>query len=477
MTETRHKKDMITRSAAGTHPLTSTSPNSNRPILGRHQSGMEGVRMPHLQEDELYDVLARRKEEDEAFCAVCGDGFSAEPNVILFCDRCDVAVHQKCYDIPDVPPHEWLCWPCKEYEDSLRASGKTQEEIRQPHALPEQRSRLPGGSKDVKCFLCPIKYGAFRRSSDGSTWVHQTCAMWHPETYLSHGMGPNVVEGLWDIPEERLSTPCVLCGLKDGAVVHCPEPGCLATFHVLCARNCGLYLTVQRDEEGGQHHRIYCSKHSKAQQEKDSVALAKALAGKSSAQTRVNKRKMQEEQRRKELQDFSMLELDFAKMESMRVNFEALRVLLDQCKRREKLKRMSLQLQADTFKERLQDPVKAMQFVERINSLADKGYTPDQIAADVWPTEHGQSRMEERQQQTPKSRLGPFSAPSANAKPAAAQGTLYTLDDTRTNTGRPSRRVPSTIEQQLILNSSEAEELNRKLPPGIKYVPVSQLKK
>ncbi len=273
-----------------------------------------------------------------------------------------------------------------------------------------------------------------------------------------------------------MSTPCVLCGLKDGAVVHCPEPGCLATFHVLCARNCGLYLTVQRDEEGGQHHRIYCSKHSKAQQENDSVALAKALAGKSNTQTRINKRKMQEEQRRKELQDFSMLELDFAKMESMRVNFEALRVLLDQCKRREKLKRMHVQLQADTFKERLQDPEKAIQFVERINSLAGKGYTPDQIAADVWPTELGQNKLEEKQQQPNKSRLGPSSTPSMTTKPSTGNGTLYTLDDTRTNTGRPSRRVPSTIEQQLVLKSAEAEELNKKLPPGIKYVPASQLK-
>ena len=42
-------------------------------------------------------------ENDDALCAVCGGGHSEAPNCIVFCDRCDVAVHQACYDLDTLP--------------------------------------------------------------------------------------------------------------------------------------------------------------------------------------------------------------------------------------------------------------------------------------------------------------------------------------------------------------------------------------
>lgn len=55
---------------------------------------------------ELVDVVACRKEDEEALCAVCSGGLSVAPNYIVFCERCDVAVHQHCYGISDIPPGE-----------------------------------------------------------------------------------------------------------------------------------------------------------------------------------------------------------------------------------------------------------------------------------------------------------------------------------------------------------------------------------
>lgn len=60
----------------------------------------------------MYDLLAERSAEDEALCAVCGGGDSDKNtgNEIVFCERCDVAVHQKCYAV-DVIPAGWSSFP------------------------------------------------------------------------------------------------------------------------------------------------------------------------------------------------------------------------------------------------------------------------------------------------------------------------------------------------------------------------------
>ena len=108
---------------------------------------------------------------------VCGGGHSEQPNEIVFCERCDVAVHQECYAVPSIPEGacarccappmhpglcnalhhdeasllsrltgcigvppkhavrtagEWLCWPCKLYEEQQLAAGRAQAEIRKP---------------------------------------------------------------------------------------------------------------------------------------------------------------------------------------------------------------------------------------------------------------------------------------------------------------------------------------------------------
>lgn len=51
----------------------------------------------------LVDALAERGEEEEALCAVCAGGHSEAPDQIVFCERCDIAVHQECYGVPTIP--------------------------------------------------------------------------------------------------------------------------------------------------------------------------------------------------------------------------------------------------------------------------------------------------------------------------------------------------------------------------------------
>ena len=76
---------------------------------------------------------------------------------------------------------EWLCWPCKRFEEAELAAGKPQAQIRPPRweqgggsGKPGSPNRdLVGGGRSVPCLLCPVRRGAFRQTTDCKHWVHQ----------------------------------------------------------------------------------------------------------------------------------------------------------------------------------------------------------------------------------------------------------------------------------------------------------------
>jgi hypothetical protein len=52
-------------------------------------------------------------DEQDTACNVCFNPESYEEDEILFCDRCNVAVHQSCYGVRKIPDGQWFCDRCR----------------------------------------------------------------------------------------------------------------------------------------------------------------------------------------------------------------------------------------------------------------------------------------------------------------------------------------------------------------------------
>lgn len=178
-------------------------------------------------------------EEPDSKCAICDDGDCENTNAIVFCDGCDLAVHQECYGVPYIPEGQWLCRKCQ----------------------------LVGNARP-SCIFCPNEGGAFKQTNN-SKWAHLLCATWIPEVTIGN---PSLMEPITDvekIPHSRWKLGCYICKQDMGASIQCSDGRCYEPFHLTCARQAGLYLKMKVG--GGQYTlmdpsqlRAYCHKHSPA---------------------------------------------------------------------------------------------------------------------------------------------------------------------------------------------------------------------
>ena len=51
--------------------------------------------------------------EDNSVCDVCRSPHGEDGNELVFCDGCDICVHQHCYGINDLDQPKWFCRPCQ----------------------------------------------------------------------------------------------------------------------------------------------------------------------------------------------------------------------------------------------------------------------------------------------------------------------------------------------------------------------------
>ncbi|KAI1113235.1 hypothetical protein F5Y14DRAFT_228580 [Nemania sp. NC0429] len=184
-------------------------------------------------------------EEQDSKCAICDDGDCENTNAIVFCDGCDLAVHQECYGVPFIPEGQWLCRKCQ-----LIGRG------------------VP------TCIFCPNSDGAFKQTNS-SKWAHLLCAMWIPEVTLGNHTFMEPVMDVDKVPKSRWKLTCYICNQQMGACIQCGNKACYQAFHVTCARRARLFLRMKNSSgaldvlDGSTNLKALCDKHCPSEYAKD----------------------------------------------------------------------------------------------------------------------------------------------------------------------------------------------------------------
>lgn len=169
-------------------------------------------------------------------CAVCNDSDCENTNAIVFCDGCDIAVHQECYGVAFIPEGQWLCRKC-----------------------------MINKNRTTDCVFCPSKTGAFKQL-DNSLWSHVICGLWINELYFANPIYMEPIEGIDSIPKSRWKLNCYICKQKVGACIQCFNRNCFQAYHVTCAKRAGLYMELAQGIQGAINNKntlkSYCDKHS-----------------------------------------------------------------------------------------------------------------------------------------------------------------------------------------------------------------------
>ncbi|XP_014640010.1 PREDICTED: protein Jade-1 isoform X2 [Ceratotherium simum simum] len=178
--------------------------------------------------------------DEDVVCDVCQSPDGEDGNEMVFCDKCNICVHQACYGILKVPEGSWLCRTC---------------------ALGVQ----------PKCLLCPKKGGAMKPTRSGTKWVHVSCALWIPEVSIGSPEKMEPITKVSHIPSSRWALVCSLCNEKFGASIQCSVKNCRTAFHVTCAFDRGLEMKTILAENDEVKFKSYCPKHSSHRKPEESL--------------------------------------------------------------------------------------------------------------------------------------------------------------------------------------------------------------
>uniref|UniRef100_A0A7S3YZ57 PHD-type domain-containing protein n=1 Tax=Lotharella globosa TaxID=91324 RepID=A0A7S3YZ57_9EUKA len=221
--------------------------------LTKEEQGIVGVKKPSANMENTKDEnLAKSMtseattsnapepeaagEEDDR-CCVCFSPDSYDDDQMVYCDKCNIAVHQSCYGVKVIPEGDWFCDKCR---DGLE-------------------------DKDVKCRLCSTRGYAFKKDTKGRH-VHSACAFWIPECGFRNPEKMEPIEGVDDVDRERWLLMCGVCRReRAGACIQCIYPSCKWAVHPLCGFRAKVRMFLEEIPviDGGDSvcKGLYCPEH------------------------------------------------------------------------------------------------------------------------------------------------------------------------------------------------------------------------
>ncbi len=205
-------------------------------------------------------------------CQICNGGDTHEQNSIVFCARCSVTVHQRCYRLDELPNQDWICNLCLAFQakgrhlrcltctrrggvmletDCVASSDfvksvnpdmhvpknkkaskrKRQGETAEAEASPEDGEELAkeADRERYKEFYQNLYYNHFREPPEYTSslesadpnikklepvpsrfWVHSSCAYWLPGLELDPES--KLITGVEQVDMRRFRMRCSICG-------------------------------------------------------------------------------------------------------------------------------------------------------------------------------------------------------------------------------------------------------------------------
>uniref|UniRef100_A0A2I3GXV8 Uncharacterized protein n=1 Tax=Nomascus leucogenys TaxID=61853 RepID=A0A2I3GXV8_NOMLE len=197
--------------------------------------------------------------DEDVVCDVCRSPEGEDGNKMVFCDKCNVCVHQACYMILRVPTGSWLCQTC-----TLGV---------QPKCLP-----------------------SLKPTRSGTKWVHISCALWIPEVSIGCPEKMEPITKISHIPASCWALSCSLCKECTGTCIQCSMPSCVTVFHVTCAFDHGLEMRTILADNDEVKFKSFCQEHSDGgpRNEPTSEPAKPSQAGKDLEKVTLHKQRLQQ---------------------------------------------------------------------------------------------------------------------------------------------------------------------------------------
>ncbi|EAS02021.2 PHD zinc finger protein (macronuclear) [Tetrahymena thermophila SB210] len=255
--------------------------------------------------------------EDMA-CQICNDGDYTDDDLIVFCSKCNISVHQRCYGIPKIPNDDWICELClsfgpegkylrcalctkrggamkpskipitsnifqhtntqyyefqktckagppnkkQRYEDPNEKQNKVGSASK--HTSPENEEVEEESNSQYYDFHYLKEFTEEELKNEPKpyfVWCHITCTLWTPECFFDDKNYYTNIKGIENIDKQRFKLECSICKQKKaGSCVQCAKTKCMEAFHPECARRENIYMEIRNTDKLA--YLIYCERHT-----------------------------------------------------------------------------------------------------------------------------------------------------------------------------------------------------------------------